>query len=214
MQPNFKIVKEKGAFIIAMIKNKGGIGASTIAGNIVDNTKVTAFDMDTNTRTLSQMFPSRVPLVTPDKKGVKVRKGDVVLFDFGGDSDPRMREVLAYADLIITPINPDEVAVKGGQKAIKLAGQTNVPVIFVLTNINAGHKKNEIDGVLRATKKLFGGGREIDHYTLKSRKPYKVFGEGKTPLLQRKSQVGDNLKTAREELNGLFKKIENYVELV
>ena len=214
MQTNFKVVKEKGSFIIAMIKTKGGIGASTIAGNIVDNTKVKAYDMDTNAKVLSRMFPKRVPLVTSDTKEVKVRKGEVTLFDFGGDSDPRMREVLAYAELIITPINPDEVAVKGGQKAVRLVGQTNVPVIFVLTNINAGHKKSEIDGVLGVTQKLFGEEREMVSYTLKSRKPYTVFGEGKTPLLQRKSQVGDNLKTAREELNGLFKKIENYVELV
>jgi len=211
---SFKIVKEKGAFIIAMVKNKGGKGATTIAGQIIDNTKVMAFDMDTNTRTLSQMFPKRIPLVTPDKPGVRVRKGEVVIFDFGGDSDPRMKEVLEKTDLILTPLNPDEVAVKGGAKAVKLVGETNVPVIFILTAIKKSHTQREIDGTLAVAKKLFGTDREFQHHKLMDRKPYTIFGEGKVPLLKRKAKVANNLDPAKKELNELLKKISNYVDLV
>lgn len=111
--------------IISIAHDKGGVGKTTIATNIIvqllqDHETINVMDLDTKkhmTRFLGRRGDKRIKLLefesTKDLRKLLEDSTGVLVIDVGGMDTDQTRSAIAYSDLVITPLADSQIELDG-----------------------------------------------------------------------------------------------------
>lgn len=212
--------------IIDIAHTKGGVGKSTIATNLAVEMNADLLDLDTQNSSIcfSQLGPKRN---TKFIKGQDLNDDDLgrlskykgskrkhLIIDSGGYDSRKVRRMLIYSDIVITPVAASQVEMLGLLNFDKLMQiiKTAAPEIqaYILFNRVTRFQAKDIKSFSEYIEQ-----NVTDYEILKTqigdRKAYKdAFASGLSVCeLKTKSQAADEIRSLRAEILEIAGEIKN-----